>query len=349
MVGRFRRIAWVLPLALLLLLLARWGKPRVVAPLAGTLLTAPSGEGDAVAWLERRTEGDHLLVQTRGDAARSVFSAPSLGGLALWGGELLTSSQPARGAAQLFSINLRGGGSQAITPLSAPASMLVSEEKWICGLSGTEAAVPSVPFVVAAGPSATVWALSRRGDRPVPVTQMLGAPKGSLALLGLTSDVLYWIGRDKQGADPTTTIYRAALPSGPPEVVATEPGYQSAVLLPDRLAWTCYSREADNPARYRAVRIRPLTGGLPRVIADWLAPSTQLLASGEDLYAEEGITLWRLGQNRGDQRVVVESHQQVVLPAVIGGAEYLVEGDKTPHLTARGLSWPAKLRLALGM
>ncbi len=143
---------------------------------------------------------------------------------------------------------------------------------------------------------------------------------------------------------------RGRLPSGEAEVVAEEPGARSAVLLKDRLAWTAPSQENSSPDVFAAVKVRPLSGEEVKVVADWLGPNARLLASGDRLYAQDRECLWRIGDERGTQQIVYDRSYGSTRAALVGGNEYLIADlGKGTLLLARGVTWTAKLRHALGL
>jgi len=338
-------------LAAAVLVGARWGRLRPVAALHGEVFTRPVAQGRAVAWLERRTDGDYLLLWSGRGSPRELLSAPTLGGLAFFGDCLFTTRGDAGGTADLLSLDTHTGKQERLASLTAPASALAVDGDWICGLSSSDRGPSSIRFIVAAGGADQLWTVPRRGGRPTSLTQTRGGVEGRMRLLGTCSGYVYWALRNSRGVG-ATTLLRRRLPDGAPEVLAREPGPQDAVLAGTQVAWTCYSREAATPSARRAVKAAALSGENPRVIADWLSPEVLLLSSEAGLYAYEWEALWRLGRARGEQWIVAYGSTQRRAPAVAAGVEYVLEQEKqekVPRLSARGLSWPAKLRLALGL
>jgi len=336
-------------LAAAVLVVARWGRLRPVAALHGEVVARPVAQGRAVAWLERREDGDHLLFWSGRGTPRDLLSGHSLGALAFSGDLLLTSRADARGAAELLSVDTRTGKQESLTSLDAPARALAADGNWICSLSGSDEKLLSLPFVVAASGWDALWAVPRQGGRPTLLGKTWGEVQGRMGLLGVSSGYVYWITRSSQGTMGATTIFRRRLPDGAPEVLAREPGPQDAVLAGTQVAWTCYSREAATPSARRAVKAATLSGADAHLVADWLSFRARLLASGDHIYARDEDILWRLGQARGDQWVVATSLKQGDTPVVATEIEYLAQREEEPRLVAQGLSWPAKLRLALGL
>jgi len=329
-------------LALAIVACACWGQPRVAAEIQGKLLAPPVGGSGAVAWLERRSDGDLLMAL---GSRRELLHGSALGGLAISGRGAFTTLVGAEGGPpRLASVEFRSGVAKDLATLSAPATQIVAGADWVCWLSTRPSALPAAPFVVAGGPVTAIWAMSRRDNRPRVVTQL--SASGGVDLLGAVADRLYWAERYGQ----STRLRRQGITAGEPETLVTEPGARSAVLLGDRLAWTAPSQETANPGQCCAVKVRPLAGGEATAIADWLAPDAVLLHSGGGLYAQERDALWRLGERRGDQRVLYRSSYGGRDPVAVGGVEYLVERDgKKARLIKRGLTWNGKLRVLVGL
>ncbi len=341
-----RRVPLLLALlavfALAALACARWGQPRVAAEIQGKLLAPPVGEGGAVAWLERRGDGDHLMAS---GSRRELLHGSALGGLAVTDRAAFTTLVEAGSVSpRLTSVELKSGVSKGLAALSAPAEEIVAEGDWVCWLSTQPAALPAAPFVVAGGPVTAIWAMSRGDDRPRAMTQL--SASGGVDLLGVIADRLYWAERYGQ----STRLRAQDITAREPETLVTESGDRSAVLLDDRVAWTAPSQETANPEQCCAVKVRALSGGEATVIADWLAPDTVLFHSGGALYAQERDALWRVGERRGDQRVLYQSSFGGRDPVAVGGVEYLVvQEGKTARLIKRGLTWTGKLRVLVGL
>jgi hypothetical protein len=330
-------------LALVALLCARWGRPRVAAEIRGELVVPPVSDGGAVAWIERQNGADTLVVLK---PRRELLASSSLSGLAVSGNAAYTALVGAVGdSPQLVTVGLRSGARKELASLSGPATEIVAGGDWVCWLSTRPAALPAAPFVVAGGPVTAIWVLSRRGDHPRVVAQL--SASGGVDLLGVVADKLYWAERQGQ----SMRLRGQGLSAGGSETLVSEPGYRSAVLLGDRVAWTASSQEAALPDQYCAVKVRPLSDdGNTTVIADWLQPDAALLRSGAALYAQERDALWRLGARRGDQRVLYRTSYGARDQTVSGGVEYLVERHgKTARLIKRGLTWAGKLRVLVDL
>jgi hypothetical protein len=346
-----RRIALVV-VSLLILVLAyriatRWGSPRPVAELQGELVGAPVGGGGGVLWLERRTDGDHLLSAGGLGSPRELLAGRALGGLAVAGDRIYTTQEGASGGAQLVALG-RGGGSTNLGTLSAPARQLVATQEWVIGLRGSESALPAAPFVVAAAPAAVVWAMPATGGTATPVAELVSVTDGA-EVIGVAAGQVYWLVRSLTSSGVVTTVYRRAVTEGTQEVVVSVPGAQSVVLFRDHLVWTAPSRELPIAEAGRSVRTRPLEGGEERAIADWLGRPAALFGPPEALYVMAHGEVWSLGDARGSQRQLYLSTLGQADPAASGGVQYFVDrGKDKSALVARGLSWGAKLRLCLG-
>lgn len=347
-----RRLLQLLALTAVVALAAfvglRWGKPRAVVRASSAVTVAPVGDGATIAWIERDAESYHLRAKRGRGSATEVLAGGVVSGLALQDRRLITSLADAPGGvAKLCSVTLRGD-TKDLTTLSAPASQIVTGEGWICWATAGEPALPAAPFVAAGGPVLVVGALPEQGGAPSLVAGRAGGARAEL--VGISQGQLYWLERQRRRGRTFTVVMRGRLQGGETEVVAEEPGARSAVLLKGRLAWTAPSQEASSPDLFAAVKVRPLSGGEAKVVADWLSAGARLLASSDRLYAQDSECLWRIGNARGTQQIVYDRSYGSTSPTLVGADEYLVtqKGAETT-LLARGVTWTAKLRHALGL
>ena len=125
----------------------------------------------------------------------------------------------------------------------------------MCWREEREAALPEVPFVVAAAPLTVLRVLSRNGSDDVrTLAVMVGRPgegKGRAEIVGVAEAEVYWLERGRSESSETTVLRRVALPEGKPETLISEAGRRAAALTPDALVWTAPSLEEPprTPAR----------------------------------------------------------------------------------------------------
>jgi hypothetical protein len=338
----------LISVALAILIGLRWGKPRVIARAGSTIAGAPAGEGATIAWIERDGESSHLRVKRGRGAPVDVVSRGVVSGLAVQDGQIIASvADSPGGVATLRAMPIRGEGKD-VAALSAPAREILVGDGWICWAAGGEPRLPAAPFIAAAGPVVVVGAIPEKGGAPVAVTGQLGSAQADL--VGVAGGKVYWLERERRGGRLVTRVMGRAPQGSAPEVLAEEPGDRSAVLLRDRLAWTAPSQESASPEAFVSVKVRPLAGGEAKVVADWLGSGARLLASGDHLYAQDSECLWRIGEARGTQQVIYDRSYGAGRAALIGGSEYLVADEgRRAVLLARGVTWTAKLRHALGL
>ncbi len=347
-----RRLLPLLVLAIVIglatLIGLRWGKPSVVARPGSRMAIAPVGDGATVAWIEQDSGSYRLRVKRGRRAAAEVLSAGVVSGLAVQDGRIITSVADApNGVTKLRFIPIGGSGKDMAT-LAGPAGEIAAGEGWVCWAAAGEPRLPAAPFIAAAGPAVVVGAMPEKGGAPVAVTGELGSAQADL--VGLAQGKVYWLERQQRGGGTMTRVMRGSLQGGGVEVLAEEPGVRSAALLRSGLAWTAPSQEASSPDAFVSVKAMPLTGGEPALVADWLGPGARLLASGDDLYAQDSECLWRIGKERGRQQIVYSRSYGPALPALVGANEYLVaDMGKETVLLARGVTWTAKLRHAVGL
>lgn len=349
--------AVLLILAAMALLVTTWPvRPRPLAHVQGKVLSPPTGDEGWVAWLDGDPDEGRLVAARRpGATARVILTGAGLSGLAVAGHAafLTRTEEPASGnpRTSLLRVDLRDGASQMLAEVPRGADETVSGEGWLCWREDREAALPEVPFVVAAAPLTAVRACPEAADdiRTLAVITGEASPAAAhVELLGIVRQNAYWLERSGVGRSASTVIRRAALPDGQPEAVVREQGRRSAVLTEDALLWTAPSLEAAAPSQSAAVKRRPFGESDAKVIADWLSPDGVLLASHGGVYVQERYRLWRLGGERGRQRVLFEGPGGVVTGRVLGDQQYLVMRSGRPVVVAtRPLTWWARARALL--
>lgn len=343
------------------------GRARVVAEPsgAGTQLMLPTGQAGAVAWIESAIsssggagEGtDRVMLARRWRRPRQIASGSEITAVAVDGSRVLVAGrQPGQGAA-LTSIDIGSNKQEALAVLKGRAEKVVSAAGVAAWMERREAAVPAAPFVVAAAPVTVIRLVAENAGGHVTVAAVLDTDPtlGEVArpdLLGIAHGRVYWLEHRGHGEGLVTVIRSANAGGGAPQTVVSERDVQEAVLLDDSLVWTCASVETSGGGS-RAVKLMALAASKsntqhaekPRQIADWLSGDMQLLGSGGAAYAQDKEVLWRLGDERGEQRVLYTRPGTVSSAVVIGDDEYVLLLDGKQRVIAeRPLTWWARVR-----
>jgi len=322
----------------------RWGRVHVVATVQGELMAPPAGDGRWVAWLEGDPGETRLLVMPRHGSRPAVsLRAAALSGLAVDGdAAYLTRSAPegkGRTRAELLRIRLPQGTPKAIGALTRGASQMVSGDGWLCWREDYEAALPGVPFVVAAAPVTVVRARRESAGDAEVVATVSGPDAGpgphGLALLGVTGGSAYWVERMRVAGSTATVVRRARLPGGEAENLVQEEGERSAALGKGTLLWTAPSAEAAEPYTFSAVKQRRLDASEVSVIADWLGPVATVMVTRGRVYVQDRHLLWALGGERGQQRVIYRGAGWASAAPVLGDEQYLVLPSRAGTQIAR--------------
>ena len=176
----------------------------------------------------------------------------------------------------------------------------------------------------------------------------VGPASGGLELLGVMGDSAYWVQRIPVAGTAVTVVHRARLPGGRAETVAREEGWRTVALGKDMLLWTASSLEADRPNGVSAVKQDRLDGSGVKVIADWLGPSAAVMVTRAGVFAQDSYLLWKLGSERGQQRVIARGPGWFALSRIAGDEQYLiVESKAGARVARRPVTWWARVRSLL--
>ncbi len=163
------------------------------------------------------------------------------------------------------------------------------------------AVLPCLKHIPVAGPVDIIRAL-RSGRQQ----QVLAVVEGTDSwqrhdIIATAGGRLYWAQHvNPQVAYPHTLFCSVSLEgSDLPRVEEVEAGHHSAILYNGNLYWTAYSKEAAQPDSLRSVWQRPLAGGQPSYVTDWLSPPGPLVASKEHIYYFSIGTLWAVPPQLG--------------------------------------------------
>lgn len=347
----------VLAAGLVALGASRWGRLRVVAAVKGAMVAPPAGEGRWVAWVEGDRGETRLMVLPRYRGRPAVaLTAAALSGLAVEGdAAYLTRSAAREGGrvrAELVRVRLPRGTPTVIAALNRRASQIAYGDGWLCWREDYEAGLPGVPFVAAAAPLTVVRARQESGGSVRVVAVVSGAEvgpaSGDLELLGVMGESAYWVERAPVAGVAATVVHRARLPGGKAETVVREEGWRTVALGKDMLVWTAPSLEADRPDGVSAVKQDRLDGSGVKVIADWLGPSAAVMVTGAGIFAQDRYLLWKLGSERGQQRVIAQGPGWFSLSRIAGDEQYLiVESKAGTQVARRPVTWWARVRSLL--
>jgi len=258
-------------------------------------------------------------------------------------------SEEDEAGASLLRVDLRTGTSEALARLTTGAEQIAFGDGWLCWREEREAALPEVPFVVAAAPLTVLRARSTNGSGDVHTLAIMGGRpgegKGRAELVGVAEAEAYWLERRTSGSSETTVFRRVALPRGEPETLIREAGRRAAVLTQDALVWTAPSLEGAESNQFVAVKRRSLRNGAVKVIADWLSTTGELQASHDEVYVQGRSWLWHLGSERGEQRRLRRRPGRFVTGRVVGDEQYLVLRSRDRlAVAARPLTWWSRIR-----
>ncbi len=335
-------------------------RPRVLSEVEGWVLSPPTGSDRWVAWLEGDEAECRLMAARRhGGRARVALTGRVLSGLAVTGDSaFVTRADEPEGdeaGASLLRVDLRTGTSEVLARLTTGAQskldcrQIAFGDGWLCWREEREAALPEVPFVVAAAALTVLRARSTNGVDDVHTLAIVSARprggKGQTELVGIAGAQAYWLERRTSGSSETTVLRRVALPRGEPETLIREAGRRAAVLTQDALVWTAASLEGAEASQFLAVKQRSLRNGAVKVIADWLSTSGELQASRDEVYVQGRSWLWRLGSERGEQRRLRRCPGGFVTARVVGDEQYLVLRSRDGlAVAARPLTWWSRIR-----
>jgi hypothetical protein len=122
------------------------------------------------------------------------------------------------------------------------------------------------------------------------------------------------------------------------------------VIAGDAILWTSASLEAPEQRSHSAVKRLFFRDSVPHAIADWLGSGGELQACEGVVYLRERTRSWRLGDARGEQRVVARAVPGVVRSQIVGDVEYAFVGTRAGlALATRPLTWRARLLRAVGL
>jgi hypothetical protein len=343
------------------------GRVRVVGEPsgAGAQLTLPSGHAGTVVWIESAvrspnsdgTGPDRVMLARRWRSPRQIASGSEVTAVAVDGSRVLVAGRQTGQDAMLTTIDIGSGKQETLATVKGRAEGVAAAGGLAAWIERRGAAVPAAPFVAAAAPVTVIRSTPENPSGRVTVVAVLDTDptRGDAArpdLLGLRHRRVYWLEHQGRDEGSVTLIRSADAGGGAPETLVSEPGVQEAVLLDDSLAWTCASVEVA-AGDSRAVKRMMLAGSeqdawdaaKPQVIADWLSGSMQLLGSGAKAYAQDKELLWRLGDRRGEQKVLYTRPGSVASGVVIGDDEYvLLRERKQAVIAKRPLTWWARVR-----
>ncbi len=334
----------------------RAGRPRVVARGEGASVSVPASDGRFLLWLET-DDGEARLVSLGRFPRRThaVFTSSHLSGLAVADGaafvtRALHSEGEERGA-ELLRIDLKDGAVEVLSPLPRAAEQIVCGDGFLCWREYRDSSLPAVPFVVAAAPLHVLRVCSETPGEVTTAAVLPAEPQGArddVELVGIADGRVYWVERATKGGAAQTAIRHTVPPDGQPQTLTEEPGRRSAVLLDGSLLWTAPSEECPEQAVLASVKRLPLGETDAEIIADWLNAEAGLLASSGQAWVQERHRLWRLGLQRGQQRVQATGPPGIVDTCVLGGEQYLVLRRGTEVVLARRpLTWSARLLRSL--
>jgi len=311
--------------------------------LEGRPLTAPLGDSKSIVWLEGDSEKARLVV-LRGSRRTVRLERASLSGLAV-AGDTAYVSAPESDGEKLLRLDLRTGRVETIARLTAKADEITQGEGSVVWRETRGGDLPGAPFVTAAEALTVLRTCDDRGRATTLAVLHTGSDSlDEVRFLGVTGSKVYWLER-RQGVRTTTLVWRASLPQGEPEMVASEAGARSAALGGDKLAWTAPSREAAEPGTFSAVLERPLEAGPTRVVGDWVGTRAELAVSGEVIYAQERRRLWRFQGGLGDQQSLGPPIPSAVRSSIIGEDEYVIVRSRRGYtMVRRPLTWGARMR-----
>jgi hypothetical protein len=334
------------------------GRPRVLARAEGQV-TAPTGQAGAVAWIEKGgSGGDRVMIARRWRGTKQATSGGEITGVALSGRQVLVARWEEGKGGELTAVDLGGGKQRAIAVVKGRTEQIAAADGVVAWLEERPAAIPAAPFVTAAGAVTVVRSVPEQTGQPSIVAVLevdpLAGRTARADLLGVSGGRIYWLEHHGRGEAATSVIRRGQSTGGAAVTVVSEAGIQEAVLLDGSLAWTCDSPESASSSYARAVKSLSLPEGtstpsLPdargRVIGDWLRRDIQLFGSGRTAYVQDTELLWRLGSQRGEQRVLYSGPGNVRTAAVIGDEEYMVQQEgKRSAIAERPLTWWARVR-----
>jgi len=333
----------------------RSGQIRTVALVPGEVVAGPAGEAGWVAWVQRSGDQSQLMASRRGGRCRVIATGP-FSGLAVKGDKAFVAQWPEDPG--LLAVSLRDGSREKLAPTGGEVKQIAIGGGTIYWLEWRDAALPEVPFAVAAGPVSVIRSMPEQSgsvslvaiilpDEKLPPPRRLGQP-AQVELVGADKASLYWLRQEAVGNLRRTRLLRSA-PGHQPETVALEPGSRMAVLLDDAVLWTSVSQEAAPQGRHTAVKRQRLGDTRVEVTADWLAQDSLLIGQGGRAYAHQADMLWRLGKRRGEQRVVYSRSRRAAVARLIGDQEYLVSPEREGWIILRRpVTWWARARQVLG-
>ncbi|MCJ7750056.1 MAG: hypothetical protein MUQ65_03020 [Armatimonadetes bacterium] len=335
-----------------------------VAIVNGRLVTSATGDGCRIAWIEQDEAQARLVVLKHAGRQPSVLHrAPSLSGLALEGGGAFVAESErvsGRPSASLVRVDIASGEARAVGELPRAAAEIAAGDGYVCWREHWGSALPGVNFVAAGAPLDVIRAQPASGGEAATVTIIPGEPGESAeaaALIGARDGRVYWVEYGGAANEGETVLRQASLPGGRPETVAREPGRRNAALSGDALFWTAPSVEPGSVRDFCSVK-RLLPGeSRPEVIADWLEPKGQLRPLDGSVYVRERSRLWRLGEEKGDQRVVSSGLRSAVSSEFWSAVATHVTTDEEYEfvrtaggldLLSRPLTWRARLMRTIG-
>lgn len=330
------------------------GKPRLVARAQGPISALAGEPGLGVAWLEATPSGDRLMLARRWRTPRLLLAGRGLTALALAEGRAFVAQRESAGGGHLLRLLPHIRKPDTLATLKGEVPQMVAGDGQIAWLEERPAALPAVPFVAAAGPVTVIRSVPQQSGA-ISIVEVLpaesaptprsSAAEGRVRLLGIAGQRVYWLEHRHKLLDTETCLISCPAAGGPATLVASEPGFQQALLLRDALVWTAYSQEASPSESHRSIKRQPLTGGAPQVIADWLAKDAVPIGDADRVYTQDPELLWRLEARRGEQRVLYSRAYGAFSAHAIGDDEYLVIGErKSWSITERPLTYWARLR-----
>jgi len=337
-VRRVVTVAALIAAGLVCVRIAWPARPRVLCTVGGSVRSLLRVSGQRVAWLEGDERESRLMViPRRGGRARAMLAAPRLAGLAVEGDTAYVTRGPAAGGKPpaLLAVLLNTGAANTLAALPEEADQIVCSERWVVWRRLRRPGLSGVPFVAAAAPVTVIRSAPAAGG-PVRIVAVIRGEtsfrKDDIVLLGVAGDSIYWRERSGPAANDRTLIRRAPCAGAKAETVVAEAGSRRAALAGDVLVWTAPSLEAGNPGAFATVKRMALGRPGVKVIADWLEPGAMpMLTAGGRVYAQERGSLWRLSDERGEQRRLFSGPSQVMSPVVSGdeGFMFIQRGQQT--------------------
>jgi hypothetical protein len=258
-----------------------------------------------------------------------MLAAPGLAGLAVEGDTAYVTRGPAAGGKPpaLLAVSLTKGAPKTLAALPEEADQIVCSDRWVVWRRSRRPGLSGIPFVAAAAPVTVIRSAPAAGG-PIHIIAVLRGEtsfrKDDIVLLGVAGDSIYWRERSGPAANDRTLIRRAPCAGAKAETVVAEAGSRRAALAGDLLVWTAPSLEAGNPGAFATVKRMALGRSGVKVIADWLEPGAMpMLTAGGRAYAQERGSLWRLTDERGEQRRLFSGPSQVMSPVVSGDEEFM--------------------------